>query len=126
MMLDSVFGLSLALTVSLQSPLPQAEAGARLPALSVHTREAQLLPYVQKATACILHRAGARVHVELPGDALNALIARSMRACAGPLRAMVGAHDRLHGEGSGENFLLGPYLDVLPAAVLREVHRGGR
>ena len=30
---------------------------------------------------------------------------------------MIDAHDRMYGTGSGEAFLLGPYLDVLPKAV---------
>ena len=27
----------------------------------------------------------------------------------------------MYGDGSGEAFLLGPYLDVLPAAVVKQV-----
>jgi hypothetical protein len=38
-----------------------------------------------------------------------------------PVRAMIDAHDRMYGAGSGEAFLLGPYLDVLPAAVVGQV-----
>jgi hypothetical protein len=34
---------------------------------------------------------------------------------------MIDAHDRMYGSGSGEAFLLGPYLDVLPAAVVGQV-----
>jgi hypothetical protein len=34
---------------------------------------------------------------------------------------MIDAHDRLYGIGSGEAFLLGPYLDVLPSAVAKQV-----
>jgi len=33
----------------------------------------------------------------------------------------IDAHDRMYGAGSGEAFLLGPYLDVLPAAVVGQV-----
>jgi len=33
---------------------------------------------------------------------------------------MIAAHDRYFGESSGEDFFVGPYLDVLPDAV---VHR---
>ena len=38
-----------------------------------------------------------------------------------PLSAMIDAHDRLYGEGSGHAFFMGPYLEVLPAAVSRQV-----
>ena len=34
---------------------------------------------------------------------------------------MIDAHNRMYGDGSGEAFLLGPYLDVLPAALVRQV-----
>jgi len=34
---------------------------------------------------------------------------------------MIDAHDRMYGAGSGEALLLGPYLDVLPAAVINQV-----
>ena len=37
---------------------------------------------------------------------------------------MIDTHDRMYGTGSGEAFLLGPYLDVLPAAVVRRVRIG--
>jgi hypothetical protein len=34
---------------------------------------------------------------------------------------MMDAHDGMYGKGSGEAFLLGPYLDVLPSAVVTQV-----
>ena len=49
------------------------------------------------------------------------VIVDSIAACARPVRAMIDAHDRMYGAGSGEAFLLGPYLDVLPAAVVGQV-----
>ena len=39
---------------------------------------------------------------------------------------MIDAHDRLYGYGSGEAFLLGPYLDVLPAAVVKQIRMPAR
>jgi hypothetical protein len=30
---------------------------------------------------------------------------------------MIDAYDRYYGEGTGEAFFMGPYLDVLPRAV---------
>jgi hypothetical protein len=32
---------------------------------------------------------------------------------------MIAAYDRYFGEGVGEEFFTGPYLDVLPAAVTK-------
>jgi len=45
-----------------------------------------------------------------------------MDACIDAMRAMISAHDRLFGEGSGEAFFMGPYLDVLPATVNKLVN----
>jgi hypothetical protein len=44
-----------------------------------------------------------------------------MSACVGPVRAMIDAHDRLYGNGSGEAFLLGPYLGFPPATVVGKI-----
>ena len=40
-----------------------------------------------------------------------------MPACLTPVRAMIAAYDRYYGDGTGEAFFMGPYLDVLPRAV---------
>jgi hypothetical protein len=40
-----------------------------------------------------------------------------MSNCVVPVRAMIDAYDRYFGEGEGEAFFMGPYLDVLPSAV---------
>ena len=37
------------------------------------------------------------------------------------MRAMIDAHNQLYGEGSGETFFTGPYLDMLPAVVFKSV-----
>ena len=57
----------------------------------------------------------------MPPDRINDIIVDSIAACRSSVRAMIRVHDRLYGKGSGEAFLLGPYLDVLPAAVIRQV-----
>jgi hypothetical protein len=48
---------------------------------------------------------------------VNDLIVESMPSCVEPVRSMIDAYDRLFGEGAGESFFMGPYLDTLPAAV---------
>ena len=50
------------------------------------------------------------------GD-LGDLIVESMPRCTAQVRAMIDAYDRDFGNGEGEAFFLGPYLDVLPSAV---------
>jgi hypothetical protein len=44
-----------------------------------------------------------------------------MPKCLDPVRAMIAAYDRYFGEGSGEDFFVGPYLDVLPDAVVHRI-----
>ena len=75
------------------------------------------------ATACIVRRVTAdpRYTNDIRPVEVNDLIVDSITACARPVRAMIDAHDRMYGSGSGEAFPLGPYLDVLPAAVVRQV-----
>ena len=69
--------------------------------------------------------ADPRYSAELRPDEINDLIVDSIATCQRPVRAMIDAHDRLYGDGSGEVFLLGPYLDVLPSAVVRQVRSHG-
>ena len=123
MILESVFGLSLVLNVSLDTQAPDPRQSVAWSRLSAPQRQAKLLPLVSRATDCILRRIAQdpRYQPDLRPDEVNELIADSLRGCAQPLKAMVAAHDDLYGAGSGEAFLLGPYLDVLPTAVVRQV-----
>jgi hypothetical protein len=121
MIVEPLIGLSLVVNVSLDN-LAASERAAWLQ-MPVPQADVALLPLVHRATDCILHEALAdpRYGADLQPEALDALIADSIAACAGLVRVMIQAHDRIHGEGSGKGFLLGPYLDVLPAALLRQV-----
>lgn len=128
MILESAFGLSLVLNVSLNSQTPVAPDPVVWSQLSGPQKQAALLPLVRRATDCIVRKVSmspryrAGMH---PAD-INDLIVDSIAACGRPVRAMMDAHDRLYGNGSGEAFLLGPYLDVLPSAVVRQVKAPAR
>lgn len=91
--------------------------------MSVPQKDAALLPLVQRATECIVQRVSVdgRYRPDMSPTDIADLIVDSITACRAPVRAMIQLHDRLYGNGSGEAFLLGPYLDVLPAAVIRQV-----
>jgi hypothetical protein len=123
MIIASLIGLSFVLNVSLDSPAPAAAERTAWLQMSVPQRDAALLPLVQRATDCILRKALADPHyrADLRPNELNDLIVGSITACAGLVRAMIQTHDRIFGRGSGEAFLLGPYLDVLPAALAHQV-----
>ena len=126
MIVESLLGLSLVLNVSLSQTPSSADppVWSRSAAqLSMRQKDAALLPLVRRATDCIVRHVSAnpRFTGEIGADAVNDLIIDSIAACRRPVRAMIDAHDRMFGDGSGEAFLLGPYLDVLPSAVVKQV-----
>ncbi|MGC1464687.1 MAG: hypothetical protein WA792_03045 [Pseudolabrys sp.] len=119
MILETIFGLSLVVKASLHTS-PSIHSNPDVwPHVSVQQKDAALLPLVQKATQCIIGKvmANPRFTDHMRPDDMNDLIIDSIPGCAALVRAMIDAHDRMYGSGSGEAFLLGPYLDVLPAAV---------
>ena len=123
MILESLFGLSLVLNVSLDTQTPKSTDPATWLQMSVCQKDAALLPLVRRATDCVVSKvvADPRYSADMrPGD-INDLIVDSIAVCARPVHAMINAHDRMYGNGSGEAFLLGPYLDVLPGAVVKQV-----
>jgi hypothetical protein len=122
MILESLFGLSLVLNVSLDTAPPNADP-ATWTQLSTPQKQAALLPLVTRATECIAREASSdpRYSAEMRSEEFNDLIVDSITVCGRHVRTMMEAHDRMYGYGSGEAFLLGPYLDVLPAAVVKQV-----
>ncbi len=123
MILEAMVGLSLVLNVSLATETPAAPDPNPWLQMSVRQKDAALLPLVRTATDCILRKIAGDPRYSPgmhPGE-INDLIVDSIAACGRPVRAMMDAHDRMYGKGSGEAFLLGPYLDVLPSAVVTQV-----
>jgi hypothetical protein len=128
MIVESLVGLSLVLNVSLDAQTPPPANAAVWSELSAHQKEAVLLPLVLRATNCIVRKVSAdkRYRADIPPADINDLIVDSIAACTGPVRTMVDAHNRMYGDGSGEAFLIGPYLDILPAAVVQQVRLKAR
>lgn len=123
MILKPLLGLSLVLKVSLDAAVPTSVDPSVWTRMAVPQKDAALLPLVQRATDCILRQVAAdpRRKNDMRPNEINDLIVDSVAACRQPLRTMIQVHDRLYGDGTGEAFLLGPYLDVLPAAVMKRV-----
>jgi hypothetical protein len=123
MILEALFGLSLIVNASLDNRAPSASDPGTETRMSVRYKNAALLPLVRRATECIARKVAAdqRYDEELRPGELNDLIVDAMSACERFLRSMIDTHDRMYGHGSGEAFMLGPYLDVLPAAVVKQV-----
>jgi hypothetical protein len=93
-----------------------ADRGAML---SLQQKRAAIAPLVISATECIARTVSANPRFPQTVDAVevNELIVESVPSCVGPVRTMIDAYDRLFGDGAGESFFMGPYLDALPAAV---------
>lgn len=123
MIIESVLGLSLVLNVSLDTQVPTPAGPSAWTQLSMPQREAALLPAVRRATDCVVHKAASdpRYRSDMSPAEMNDLIVDSIAACGRVVRIMMDVHDNMYGAGSGEAFLLGPYLDVLPAAVVKQV-----
>ncbi|HEX3503220.1 MAG TPA: hypothetical protein VHU22_07505 [Xanthobacteraceae bacterium] len=127
MILASLFGATLIVAVATVPADPSAGATHLTP----QQRSAATQPLVRSATDCIVHavvsdpRYGAKPAGEL-GNQLGEIIVASMPACVGPVRAMIDAYDHYYGEGSGEAFFMGPYLDVLPKTVLEAGNKAPR
>lgn len=86
---------------------------------SAQERVAATEPLVRSATECIVRAVAADPrYAAKPTAPLGDLIVDSMPSCLTPVRAMIDAYDRYYGAGSGEAFFMGPYLDVLPKAVV--------
>ena len=107
------------------SPLTGPAAGEA--SLTLQQKAAVTEPLVRSATDCIAHAVmfDPRFAAE-PRAAVGDLIVESIRSCRTPVRAMIDAYDRYYGEGSGEAFFMGPYLDVLPKAVLAGTNKGAQ
>lgn len=113
MILAPLFGTALVVAVA-TDPLTDPTVETNLSAQQKSTATEQL---VRSATECIVRAVIADPRYAKPKAELGDLIVESMPACVAPVRAMIDAYDRYYGEGSGEAFFMGPYLDVLPKAV---------
>ena len=118
MIVGALVGLSLAVNVSV-------DRGAidRMTGFESHYTEAQknaaVRPLMKSATECIARKVATDPRYPQLSQIGNVtdLIVDSITPCLPAVRALIDAHDELYGEGSGETFFMGPYLDALPAAV---------
>ena len=123
MILAALIGLSLVTKVSVDTaPLSPGSGLVHAPAaMSAQQKSATLRRLIRSATDCVVRAVAAdpRFQVSVSVGDVSTLIVESVESCADPMRAMIDAHDRLYGEGSGEAFFMGHYLDVLPATVAK-------
>jgi hypothetical protein len=94
-------------------------APSALPTMSPQQKSAAMALLVRSATECIARTVSG--DPRLGKRDLGDMIVDSMPTCTAQVRAMIDAYDQYFGEGTGEAFFMGPYLDVLPTAVSRWV-----
>jgi hypothetical protein len=87
------------------------------PNLTTQQKSAAMQPLMHSATECIARAVSADPRFRQRNANLGDLIVASMPNCISQVRAMIEAYDRYFGDGEGEAFFMGPYLDVLPKAV---------
>jgi hypothetical protein len=97
---------------------PAVEPQGSATQMTVLQKNAVMQPLVRSATECIARAVAGdpRFGQGLASD-LGDLIVASIPTCVRPVRAMIDGYDRYFGEGTGEAFFMGPYLDVLPTVV---------
>ncbi len=123
MIKGALIGLSLVINTAVEPYHPPLEPEAARMQMSLQQKNAVIQPLMRSATDCIVRAVSAspKFQISMASGDINELIVGSMEGCVEQMRAMIDAHDRLFGEGSGEAFFMGPYLEILPKAVTRQV-----
>jgi hypothetical protein len=115
MILAPLFGTAMVIAVA-TGPLDDPMG---LTHLSPREKSAATQTLVRSATDCIVHAVFADAHYSASDSGkLGDLIVASMPSCVTPVRAMIDVYDQYYGEGSGEAFFMGPYLDSLPKLIV--------
>jgi hypothetical protein len=126
MILAPLFGTALAIAVA-TGPLNDSAGAMPQGTMSPQQKSAVTRPLVRSATDCIVNAVVADPQYATTAAAgLGDLIVASMPSCVAPMRAMIDAYDRYYGDGSGQAFFMGPYLDVLPQAVMAASRKASR
>ncbi len=120
MILPALTGASLLI---LTAATPDTDLGSLRAHLTHQERTAAVQPFITRATECVARSVAADPRSS-EANKLGDLIVDSMPACADLLRSMIDTYDQYFGDGTGEAFFSGPYLDVLPTAVSKWVARG--
>ena len=123
MIAEALVGLSMVLHTAVEPyPFPLEPEAARTQ-LSQQQKMAVIQPLMRSATDCVVRAVAAspKFQAGMETADINELIVVSMEDCVGNMRTIIDAYDRLFGEGAGEAFFMGPYLELLPKAVTRQV-----
>jgi hypothetical protein len=119
MFIQSIAGLSLLVSVSVNPGVIAPDAGSSLVHLTAQQKQAIFQPLLRSANECVARAVSA--DPRLGKRRITDLIVDSFGRCTEPVRALIDAHDRMYGVGSGQQYFMGPYLDALPATVTNMV-----
>ena len=124
MLLAPLAGAALVMSIATGPALEPQALGTQM---TTQQKNAAMQSLVRSTTECIAHAvAGDPRFGKSPPSDLGDLITDSIPACIGWVRAMIDGYDRYFGEGTGEAFFMGPYLDVLPTMVSKRTEGAAR
>jgi hypothetical protein len=117
MLLAPLAGAVLAVSIA-TGPVVEPQGSAAM--MSSQQKSAAINQLVRSATECIARAVAAdpRFGTAAPPQ-IGDIIVDSVPACLRPVRAMIDGYDRYFGEGTGQAFFMGPYLDDLPSIVIK-------
>jgi hypothetical protein len=119
MLIAPLSGLALVIAVA---AAPLDDTASPVSRMTPKQKTAAMQPLLRTATDCIVRAVAANPRFARNAKSnLGDLIVEAIPTCVTPVRAMIDAYDRYFGDGTGEAFFMGPYLDVLPTAVSRAV-----
>jgi hypothetical protein len=116
MIIAPLTGIALVVSVAAN---PVTESNNAPVQMSLQQKNAAIHSLAHSATECIVRAVTAdpRFGKRATNVSFTDLIVESIPSCVRPLRAMIDTYDRYFGEGAGEAFFMGPYLEKLPVAV---------
>jgi hypothetical protein len=114
MILAPLAGVTLVMSVA-TGPVVMEPQGSL--SMTARQKTAAVEPLIKSATECIARSVAADPRFATSARDLGDLIVDSIPGCVAPVRAMIDGYDRYFGEGTGEAFFMGPYLDILPSVV---------
>ena len=117
MILSALTGASLLVMAAATPDIDHATSSAHL---NPQQRAAAVQPAISRATECVARTIAADPRAS-DASRLGDLIVDSMQPCRDVMRSMIDTYDQYFGDGTGEAFFSGPYLDVLPTAVSKWV-----
>ena len=124
MFVKALAGLTLLIHVSISPGVIAPETEETFVRLSAREKSAVINPLIHTATDCVVRVVSG--DPRLGKLQVTDLIVDSFKNCLEPVRALIDAHDRYYGAGTGEQFFMGPYLDALPATVGEIVGKNSR